>query len=116
MLGVTMYLTRRRSRNLAAGGLAAARLDDGVYLFPAHRDGTAGGAPFLEVAFRGAAESGHPWLTLLTPDEATDLAREASFAEVQVVTSNDLHDRYFAGRTDGLSPVGGEDLVIASVH
>ncbi|WP_333617890.1 hypothetical protein [Dietzia sp.] len=42
-----------------------------------------------------------------------DLAREAGFTDVQVVTSADLHDRYFSGRTDGLSPVGGDDLAIA---
>jgi len=35
--------------------------------------------------------------------------------DARTVTSADLHDRYFAGRRDGLSPVGGEDLVIATV-
>jgi hypothetical protein len=32
-----------------------------------------------------------------------------------MVTSADLHNRYFADRHDGLSPVGGEDLVIATL-
>ncbi|HNP57999.1 MAG TPA: SAM-dependent methyltransferase [Gordonia sp. (in: high G+C Gram-positive bacteria)] len=117
MLGVTMYLTReavlatlRQAASLPPGSTTVFTYSRPIEMAPPEV------RPFLEVAFRGAAESGHPWLTLLTPDEAADLAREAGFAEVQVVTSNDLHDRYFAGRTDGLSPVGGEDLVIASVH
>lgn len=40
---------------------------------------------------------------------------EAGFGDVAIVTSQDLHDRYFAERGDQLSPVGGEDLVIATV-
>ena len=65
-------------------------------------------------AAKGAAASGHPWLSLLAPDEAASLARDAGFGDVHIVTSADLHNRYFADRHDGLSPVGGEDLVIAT--
>lgn len=84
-----------------------------VLVLPARRIGSPEVRPILEIAKKGAAESGHPWHILLTPDEAMDLAREAGFTDVQVVTSADLHDRYFSGRTDGLSPVGGDDLAIA---
>ena len=63
--------------------------------------------PILEIAAEGAAASGHPWLSLLTPEDATSLARAAGFGDVRLVTSTDLHDRYFADRSDGLSPIGG---------
>lgn len=71
--------------------------------------------PILQGAADGAAASGHPWLSLLSPDDAAALAYEAGFGDVAIVTSQDLHDRYFAERGDQLSPVGGEDLVIATV-
>jgi hypothetical protein len=71
--------------------------------------------PMLAGAAEGAAASGHPWLSLLTPDDAASLARAAGFGDVQVVTSANLHDRYFADRPDGLSPLGGEDLIIATI-
>jgi hypothetical protein len=52
----------------------------------------------------------------LTPDGASGLARDAGFAHVHVVTSDDLYARYFADRHDGLTPRGGEDLVVANVR
>ena len=64
---------------------------------------------------------------LLTPDEAADLAREAGFAEVQVVTSNDLymigtcrsHRRAQPGRRRGsgdrFSPLMGVVVAVVPV-
>ena len=115
MLGVTMYLTReaisatlRAAASLAAGSVMVFSYSRPIEMAPPEI------RPILEVAAKGAAASGHPWLSLLAPDEAADLARDAGFGDVHIVTSADLHDRYFAGRHDGLSPVGGEDLVIAA--
>ncbi|MGH3261901.1 MAG: class I SAM-dependent methyltransferase [Trebonia sp.] len=115
MLGVTMYLTReaisatlREAASLGADSVMVFSYSRPVELAPPEI------RPVLEGAARGAAASGHPWLSLLAPDEAADLARDAGFADVRVVTSADLHNRYFADRRDGLSPAGGEDLVIAT--
>lgn len=116
MLGVTMYLTReaigatlRQVNSLGAGSRVLFSYSRPIEMLPeAIR-------PILEVAARGAAASGHPWLSLLSPDEAAGLARDAALNDVRVVTSTDLHDRYFAGRRDGLSPTGGEDLIVATV-
>jgi methyltransferase (TIGR00027 family) len=115
MLGVTMYLTReaisatlRAAASLAAGSVMVFSYSRPVEMAPPEI------RPILEGAAKGAAASGHPWLSLLAPDEAASLARDAGFGDVHMVTSADLHNRYFADRHDGLSPVGGEDLVIAT--
>lgn len=116
MLGVAMYLspdalhdTLSQAASLASGSVMAFTTSRPIETAPpAIR-------PILAEASAGAAASGHPWLSLLGPDDAAALARGAGFSSVQVLTSQDLHDRYFAGRRDGLSPVGGEDLVIATV-
>lgn len=117
MLGVTMYLTPeaiaatlRQAASLAAGSIMVFSYSRPIELAPPEV------RPILEGAAKGAAASGHPWLSLMTPDQATGLAREAGFADVEVVTSTELHERYFAHRHDGLSPIGGEDLVIATVR
>jgi len=116
MLGVTMYLRRdaisaalRVAVSLAAGSVIVFSYSRPIEMAPAAI------RPILEGAAKGAAASGHPWLSLLAPDDAASLARDAGFGNVQVVTSADLHNRYFADRRDGLSPIGGEDLMIASV-
>ena len=117
MLGVTMYLTREAISATVSGGapLAAGSVMVFSYSRPIEM-APAAIRPILEAAANGAAASGHPWLSLLTPEDAARLARDAGFGNVQVVTSTDLHNRYFADRRDGLSPMGGEDLVIAVVN
>ncbi|MGW4094536.1 class I SAM-dependent methyltransferase [Nocardia sp. NPDC004750] len=116
MLGVTMYLTLeaisttlRQAVSLAAGSIMVFSYSRPIEMAPPEV------RSILEGAAKGAAASGHPWLSLLTPDQAAGLARHEGFADVEVVTSTELHERYFAHRHDGLSPVGGEDLVIATV-
>lgn len=115
MLGVTMYLTAeaisttlRQAASLAAGSIMVFSYSRPIETAPREV------RLVLEGAAKGAAASGHPWLSLLTPDQAVSLARQAGFAAVEVVTSTELHERYFSHRPDGLSPVGGEDLVIAT--
>lgn len=115
MLGVTMYLTRdaisatlRAAASLAPSLVIVFSYSRPIEMAPPEM------RPILESAAEGAAASGHPWLSLLTPEEAASLAREAGFGDIHIVTSADLHNRYFAGRHDGLSPIGGEDLVIAT--
>ena len=41
-------------------------------------------------------------------------AREAGFKDAQHVAGTLLAERYFAGRTDGLRPSSGEDLLVAT--
>jgi methyltransferase (TIGR00027 family) len=116
MLGVTMYLTReaisttlRAAASLATESVMVLSYSRPIEMAPAAV------RSMLEGAATGAAASGHPWLTMLSPDDAVSLARAAGFRDVQVLTSGDLHTRYFVNRRDDLSPTGGEDLLVATV-
>jgi methyltransferase (TIGR00027 family) len=71
--------------------------------------------PGLEFAEKGSRASGTPIISFFVPTEMLALAREAGLREVQHVTSATLAERYFAGRTDGLRPVSGEELLVATV-
>jgi len=67
----------------------------------------------FEQAERGARAAGTPFISFFTPPEIVALAREAGFREVEHVSAARLAERYFAGRTDGLRPPGGEELLVA---
>ncbi len=42
------------------------------------------------------------------------LARDAGFRDVRHVSADLLAERYFAGRSDGLRPSPGEELLVAT--
>ena len=115
-LGVAMYLSReanlatlRQVMSLATGTtIVLSFLLPFDLLDPEERPG-------LEAAARNAAARGTPFLGFFTPDEAVALAHEAGFREVRHVPAAELGARYFAGRTDGLRPGSGEDLLVATV-
>ena len=49
------------------------------------------------------------------PEEMLSLARAAGFREVEHVAADDLAERYFANRNDGLRPPSNsEELLVAS--
>jgi len=68
----------------------------------------------LAVSSRGARASGTPFVSFFTPDEAVALALDAGFVEAHSVSGPELADRYFTGRSDGLRPSTGEDLLVAT--
>lgn len=112
--GVSMYLSKeanaatlRKVAALAPGSVfAMSFLLPAELLDPADRPG-------LEMSSKGAAASGTPFVSFFTPDEVMALARECGFTAVEHVSGTALADRYFAGRSDGLRPSTGEDLLIA---
>lgn len=69
--------------------------------------------PMFEAAQRGAAASGTPFISLLSPAEMQAMAGEAGFKETQHVSGASFAQRYFSGRADGLRPSSGEDLLVA---
>ncbi len=69
--------------------------------------------PMAEAAKRGAEASGTPFVSFFTPQQILDMARQAGFAQAEHVSASSYAQRYFAGRTDGLQPASGEDLLIA---
>ncbi|MCL2585965.1 MAG: class I SAM-dependent methyltransferase [Streptosporangiales bacterium] len=112
--GVSMYLSKeanaitlRQAAKLAPGSVfAMSFLLPAELLDPADRPG-------LEMSSKGAAASGTPFVSFFTPDEVTSLAVECGFRTAEHVSGMTLADRYFAGRSDGLRPSTGEDLLIA---
>lgn len=71
--------------------------------------------PGLEMAIKGARESGTPFVSFFRPAEMLTLAREAGFRHVEHVSAAALTQRYFAGRPDGLRPPNNaEELLVAT--
>ena len=113
--GVSMYLshdanavTLRQVAGLAPGSTLALSFFVPISLVdPADRPGA-------EMAARGAAASGTPFVSYYTPDEIVSLALDSGFKAASHVSGASLRDRYFAGRADGLRPSTGEDLLVAT--
>ncbi|MEU6668570.1 class I SAM-dependent methyltransferase [Streptomyces sp. NPDC046727] len=113
--GVTMYLTRdaiaaslRRIATLAPGSVLAT-----TFLRPAE-DVEPELRPFQQAAERGARASGTPFLSYFTPPQMLTLTRETGFREARHISAEDLTQRYFTTRTDGLRPSRAEELVLAT--
>lgn len=114
--GVSMYLTKdavtatlRQVAKLAPGSTLAM-----TFLLPLDLADPEV-RPGLQMAEKGARESGTPFISFFTPEEIVKLAREASFKEVQHVSAATLSQRYFASRTDGLRPPNNaEELLVAA--
>ena len=113
--GVTMYLTEdataatlRQIAELAPGSTLAM-----TFLLPIDLlddvDRT-----LLQTTERAARASGTPFISFYTPKELLALAHEVGFDDARHVPGTLLAERYFANRTDGLRPSGGEDLLVAT--
>jgi hypothetical protein len=66
------------------------------------------------VSASGARAAGTPFISFYTPPEMMARARDAGFKDARHVPGTLLGQRYFAGRTDGLRPSSGEDLLVAT--
>jgi methyltransferase (TIGR00027 family) len=113
--GVSMYLTKdatmrtlRPIATLALGSTLAM-----TFLLPLDLL-EAEDRPALEWAIQGAAAAGTPFATLFRPADMLAMAREAGFRDVRHVAGTSHAARYFSGRSDGLGPSSGEDLIVAT--
>lgn len=115
-LGVSMYLTRAATSATldTVVGLAPGTVFAMTYQPPTE---SLSGADrrAREVSMAGAERNGTPFLSFYTAREAADLARAAGFSTVETVSTENATDRYFSGRTDGLAPAHGEEMLIATV-
>ena len=111
--GVSMYLTAdanaatlRQIAALAPGSTLAMTFQLPLELLePEDRPGR-------QAAENGARASGTPFLSLFAPPDMLALARAAGFARARHVPADDLNERYFAGRADGLR-MAREDFLVA---
>jgi methyltransferase (TIGR00027 family) len=113
--GVAMYLTReanldslKKIASLPPGSTLAM-----TFMLPTDMV-AAEERPQYEMVQERARASGTPFLSLFRPSQILDLAREAGFKEVRHVSREDLINRYFIGRTDGLMPATGEEFLLAT--
>lgn len=114
--GVSMYLTKdavastlRRVAALAPGTTLAM-----TFLLPIELADPQI-RPGLERAQQGARTGGTPFISFFTSTELVALASGAGLKQVRHVSAEDLAERYFAGRTDGLRPPrGGEEILVAA--
>lgn len=68
----------------------------------------------LEMAMKGAAAAGTPFLSFFTPAQMLELATEAGLRNAAIISGSDLSNRYFTGRKDGLSASGAEPILVAA--
>ncbi|WP_321795661.1 class I SAM-dependent methyltransferase [Caballeronia sp. J97] len=115
--GVSMYLTMEANaatlREVA--GFASGSVFAMTFLLPIEfADPDA--RPGLEMAEKGARASGTPFISFFTPAQIQSLAHDAGFRDARHVSAQDLTQRYFANRTDGLRPPrNAEALLVATM-
>lgn len=112
--GVAMYLTKeanfmtlRQIASLAPGSTLAMTFMLPLELIdPEER-------PEHKMLHERARASGTPFISFFEPSEIMELARKAGFKNAKHVSRDNIVERYFAGRPDGLKPSRGEDFLIA---
>jgi len=114
--GVTMYLTRGAIAGTLSQIAALAPGSTLVMTFMPPLDLVdPEELPFRQTTDKVAQAAGTPLISLFSPQEMLALAREAGFRDVQHVSAaNNLSQRYFAGRADGLRPSSSEQLLVAT--
>jgi len=112
--GVAMYLTKeanaatlRQLAMLAPGSALAMSFMLPIDLIEPEEQP---GRRATENATRAA---GTPFISFFKPLEMLALAHETGFKQAQHVSTDDLTQRYFASRPDGLRPSSSEQLLVA---
>lgn len=113
--GVSLYLTKdavldtlRQFATLAPGSILAMAFYLPLTLLDEEDK------PLQLIAEKGAQAAGTPFISFFTPNEMLALARKAGFKNSETISTGDLVNRYFAGRTDGLIPASGEEFLLAT--
>lgn len=113
--GVTLYLTKeailgtlRQMATLPPGSTLAMTFYLPLEIM-AEED-----QPLQQIAEKGAQAAGTPFISFFTVEETLALAQEAGFKAVEIVSADDLDERYFAGRKDQLHPASGEIFLVAT--
>jgi methyltransferase (TIGR00027 family) len=113
--GVSMYLTKEANmdalRQIAA--LAPGSTFAMTFMLPLDLIDSSERAGH-EMVYERARAAGTPFVSFFRPSEILAMAREAGFRTVRHVSGNDIIQRYFADRADGLQPSSGEEFLVAS--
>jgi methyltransferase (TIGR00027 family) len=71
--------------------------------------------PLIEMAIKGARESGTPMISFFSPEEILKMARKAGFTNPATISTKNMEQLYFANRKDNLIPASGEIILSATV-
>ena len=113
--GVTLYLTKEAIRATLAQIATLApgsKLAMTFYLPMELLDDE--DKPMQEIGEKGAREAGTPFVSFFAPDEILALAHEAGLKEVKTVSTKEMEQLYFTGRSDHLLPASGEVFLLAT--
>jgi methyltransferase (TIGR00027 family) len=69
----------------------------------------------MEFVMKRTQEAGTPFLSLFSPSEILSLAKEAGFKKAEYVSGEDIYQRYFASRSDGLRAGNAEAFLVAGI-
>ncbi|MES1191788.1 MAG: class I SAM-dependent methyltransferase [Steroidobacter sp.] len=113
--GVSMYLTKEA--NLATLEQVAALASNSTFamtfmlaldqLEPKERS-------LMDFVMNKAHESGTPFLSLFSPADMLSTAKVAGFKRSQYISAEDIYQRYFANRKDGLRAGSAEAFLLAN--
>lgn len=113
--GVSMYLTTEANvatlqqiARLAPGSMLAM-----TFILPLDLIDPAERAQH-QMVYERARAAGTPFVSFFGPDEMIALARGAGFRDARCVSTEDLTQRYFDKRSDGLRPSSGETFLVAT--
>jgi methyltransferase (TIGR00027 family) len=113
--GVSMYLTKeavmttlRQIAKLAPGSTLAMTFLLPLELIPEEERAQ------HQAVYERAKAAGTPFVSFFSPSEMLALARDVGFAKAEHVSTDDMIERYFTGRADGLKPSSGESFLIAT--
>lgn len=70
----------------------------------------------LEYVMKRAQESNTPFLSLFSPEEILNMAKEAGFNKTQYVSGKDLFERFFSKRTDHLRAGNAEAFLVVHTN
>jgi methyltransferase (TIGR00027 family) len=113
--GVSMYLTKEANlatfqqiAKLASGSIFATTFMLALDLLDLKE------RSIMEFVMKKAAESGTPFLSLFSSTEILEMAKKAGFKKSSYVSGDELYQRYFANRSDGLNAGNAEGFLIAT--
>ena len=113
--GVTLYLTKEAiiaTLNQLATLASGSKLAMTFYLPMELLDEE--DKPIHEIGEKGAREAGTPFVSFFAPNEIVTLAKNAGFKDIKTISTKEMEQLYFAGRTDNLLPASGEVFLLAT--
>lgn len=113
--GVSMYLTREANlatlRQLAKLALESTFIM--TFMLTLDLLGVEERAT-MEFVMKRAKESGTPFISLFSPSDMLTLAKDVGFKGAQYISADDIFQRYFAQRSDGLRAGNAEAFLVAT--